>query len=222
MATLKNSEVTPHKTLMSSDPGHTEADTSFWHLRFRCVKPGYSCHVTVFNVHFASVVGRHPVNRLHYFLSRFQDLLRNLTYIIEFLLISVRSLYEKANRLRPRDRAKRRLPRLTPLYVTADAVRLCIFPVWRDKGMQKGLVYKWEGMATTGRQNPETRFCRKLPGCLSVCVLAISNRCSKDSSCAPKGLVTGLTTPANAASSSYSPALPHPVITWNNQQVVSP
>ena len=96
VATLKNSEVTPHKTLMASDLGHTEADTSFWHLCFRCVKPGYSCHVIVFNIHFASVVGRYPVNRLHYFLSRFQDLLRNLTYIIEFLLISVRSLYEKA------------------------------------------------------------------------------------------------------------------------------
>jgi hypothetical protein len=52
MATPKNSEVTPHEAIMSSDLGHTEADTSFWHLCFRCVRSGYSCHATVFNIHF--------------------------------------------------------------------------------------------------------------------------------------------------------------------------
>src|SRR5271163_4167970 len=56
--------------------------------------------------------------------------------------------------------------------------------------MPNGLLYDWEGMATMGRQNPETRFGRKLACSLSVCVLAISNRCSKDSSCTYKGLVT--------------------------------
>ena len=56
--------------------------------------------------------------------------------------------------------------------------------------MPKGWLYDWEGIATMGRQNPETRFGRKPACCLSVCVLAISNRCSNDSSCAHKGLVT--------------------------------
>ncbi len=56
--------------------------------------------------------------------------------------------------------------------------------------MPKGWLYDWEGMVTVGRQNPETRFGRKLAYCLSVCALAISDRCSKDSSCAHKGLVT--------------------------------
>jgi hypothetical protein len=59
-----------------------------------------------------------------------------------------------------------------------------------DKGMPKGWLYNWEGMATMGKQNPETRFCRRLACCLSMCVLALSNRCSKGSSCAHKGLVT--------------------------------
>jgi len=30
--------------------------------------------------------------------------------------------------------------------------------LWRDKGMLKGWLYDWEGMATMGRQNLETRF----------------------------------------------------------------
>ena len=59
-----------------------------------------------------------------------------------------------------------------------------------DKGMPKGWLYDWEGIATMGRQNPEARFGRKLACFLSVCVLAMSNRCSKDSSCAHKGLMT--------------------------------
>jgi len=56
--------------------------------------------------------------------------------------------------------------------------------------MPKGWLYDWEGIATMGKQKPETRLCRKLACCLSECVLAISNRCSKDSSSAHKGLVT--------------------------------
>ena len=56
--------------------------------------------------------------------------------------------------------------------------------------MPKGWLYNGEGMAMMGKQNPETRFGRK-PACsLSVYVLAISNRCLKDSSCPHKGLVT--------------------------------
>jgi hypothetical protein len=62
--------------------------------------------------------------------------------------------------------------------------------LWRDKGMPKGWLYNWEIIATVGVQNPETRFSRKLACCLFMCVLAISNRCLKDSSCAHKGLVT--------------------------------
>ena len=60
----------------------------------------------------------------------------------------------------------------------------------RDKGMPKGWLYDWEGMATMGRRNPETCLGRKLAYRLSVCVLTISNRCSEDSSCAHKGLMT--------------------------------
>src|SRR2546423_11053689 len=59
-----------------------------------------------------------------------------------------------------------------------------------DNGMLKGWLYDCEDMATMGRQNSETRFGRKLACCLSVCLLAISNRCSKDSFHAHKGLVT--------------------------------
>ena len=33
--------------------------------------------------------------------------------------------------------------------------------------MPKGWLYDWEGMATMGRQNPDTRFGRKLAYCLS-------------------------------------------------------
>src|SRR2546421_3817119 len=45
-------------------------------------------------------------------------------------------------------------------------------------------------MATMGRQKSETRFGRKLACWLSISVPAISNRCSKDSSCVHKGLMT--------------------------------
>jgi hypothetical protein len=55
------------------------------------------------------------------------------------------------------------------------------------KGMPKGWLYSWEGMATMGKQNPETRLRRKLACSLSVCDLAVSNRYLKDSSCAHKG-----------------------------------
>jgi hypothetical protein len=51
-------------------------------------------------------------------------------------------------------------------------------------------LYIWEDMARKGRQNPGTRSGGKLAYCLYVCVEAISNRSSKDSSCAHKGLVT--------------------------------
>ena len=55
--------------------------------------------------------------------------------------------------------------------------------------MPKGWLHDWEGMATMGKQNSEARFGRKLACCLSVYVLAISNRCSKDSSYTHKVLV---------------------------------
>jgi hypothetical protein len=55
--------------------------------------------------------------------------------------------------------------------------------------MPKGRLYDREGLATMGRQNLETRWVEKL-ACHYLCLLAISNRCSKDSSCAHKGLVT--------------------------------
>jgi hypothetical protein len=54
----------------------------------------------------------------------------------------------------------------------------------RGGDMPKGRLYNWEGVTRMGRQNPETLFCRKLACCLSVCVLAVSNTCLKDSSCA--------------------------------------
>jgi hypothetical protein len=43
----------------------------------------------------------------------------------------------------------------------------------RDKGMPKGWLYDWEGVATMERQNPETRFCRTL-ACSSICVSSLS------------------------------------------------
>jgi hypothetical protein len=67
--------------------------------------------------------------------------------------------------------------------------------LWKDKGMPKGWLYDWEDMAMMGRQNSETRFCRKLACCLSECVLAISNRSLKDSSCTHKGLLTNWAPP---------------------------
>jgi hypothetical protein len=62
--------------------------------------------------------------------------------------------------------------------------------LWKDKGMPKGRLYTWEEMARMGRQSPGTRSGRKLACCLCMYVEAISNRSSKDSSCAHKGLVT--------------------------------
>jgi hypothetical protein len=56
--------------------------------------------------------------------------------------------------------------------------------------MPKGRLCNWEDMARTGRQSPGTRSGRKLASSLSVYEEAISNRRSKDSSCAHKGLVT--------------------------------
>ena len=62
-------------------------------------------------------------------------------------------------------------------------------PLGGDKGMPNGRLYDREGMATMGRQNLEKRWVEKL-ACHYLCVLAFSNRCSKDSSRAHKGLVT--------------------------------
>jgi len=45
--------------------------------------------------------------------------------------------------------------------------------------MPDGRLYDREGMAMMGRQSLETRFAKKACLMLSVCVLAISNRCSK-------------------------------------------
>jgi hypothetical protein len=56
--------------------------------------------------------------------------------------------------------------------------------------MPKGRLYTWEDMARMGRQSPGTRSGRKLACCRRMYVVAISNRSSKDSSCAHKGLVT--------------------------------
>jgi hypothetical protein len=55
--------------------------------------------------------------------------------------------------------------------------------------MPKGGLYDWEGMARMGRESPGTRSGRKLACPLTVYEEAISNRRSKDSSCAHKGLI---------------------------------
>jgi hypothetical protein len=39
----------------------------------------------------------------------------------------------------------------------------------RDRGVPKSRLYDWEGMATMGRQNPETRWVESLHSYLSVC-----------------------------------------------------
>jgi hypothetical protein len=56
--------------------------------------------------------------------------------------------------------------------------------------MPNGRLYDREGMAMTGRQSLETRWVESLLVAICVCVLAISNRCSEDSSCAHKGPMT--------------------------------
>jgi len=53
--------------------------------------------------------------------------------------------------------------------------------------MPKGWLYNRKGMAAVGRQISETRFGRKLACRLSDRVLALSNRCPEDCSCARKG-----------------------------------
>ena len=40
--------------------------------------------------------------------------------------------------------------------------------------MPKGWLYNWVGMARRRKQNPETRFRRKLLDCLPVCPLKLS------------------------------------------------
>jgi hypothetical protein len=47
--------------------------------------------------------------------------------------------------------------------------------------MSDSRLYDWEGIATMGRQNPETRWVESAL-VLYLCVLAISNRFLKDSS----------------------------------------
>jgi hypothetical protein len=56
--------------------------------------------------------------------------------------------------------------------------------------MPKSWLHDWEGMATMEKPGLETRWVEKLLRSLSLRVLAISNRCSKDSSSALKGLMT--------------------------------
>ena len=45
--------------------------------------------------------------------------------------------------------------------------------VWGDNGMPKGWLYDWGGMATTGKQNPETRFVESLL-VVYLCVCSLS------------------------------------------------
>jgi hypothetical protein len=56
--------------------------------------------------------------------------------------------------------------------------------------MPKGLAVQLGRHGKDGKAEPRDTFRRKLACCLSMCVLAISNRCIKDRSCAHKGLVT--------------------------------
>ena len=56
--------------------------------------------------------------------------------------------------------------------------------------MPKGRLYDREGIATIGGAEPRDMLSRKACLFLSVCVLTVSNRCSKDSSRVHKGLVT--------------------------------
>jgi hypothetical protein len=45
--------------------------------------------------------------------------------------------------------------------------------LWRDNGMPKGWLYDWGDMATTGKQNPETRFVESLL-VVYLCVSSLS------------------------------------------------
>src|SRR5437588_6467409 len=56
--------------------------------------------------------------------------------------------------------------------------------------MPRGWLYNREDMATVGRQISGTRCGRELDCPLSDRLLAISNRCPEDCSCAHKGLMT--------------------------------
>ena len=55
--------------------------------------------------------------------------------------------------------------------------------------MPNGWLYDWEGIATIGSRTQRPVLVESLL-VVYVCVFAISNRCSKDSSSAHKGLVT--------------------------------
>jgi hypothetical protein len=59
-----------------------------------------------------------------------------------------------------------------------------------------------------GEVRPRDTFCRKLAYCLPVCVLAISNRCLKDGSCAHKGLITNCPHHSSTHSSACAPNFP--------------
>jgi hypothetical protein len=55
--------------------------------------------------------------------------------------------------------------------------------------MPNGWLYDWEGIATIGSRTQRHVLVESLL-VVYVCLFAIPNRCSKDSSCAHKGLVT--------------------------------
>jgi hypothetical protein len=55
--------------------------------------------------------------------------------------------------------------------------------------MPKGRFYNWGDTTAIGRLNLETCWVESSL-VVYLCVFAISNRCSKDSSCAHEGLVT--------------------------------
>jgi hypothetical protein len=55
--------------------------------------------------------------------------------------------------------------------------------------LRRGLLYGQQLSSLSRIDLERWRTPRKLPDCLPVCLEAISNRCSKDSSCAHKGLL---------------------------------
>jgi hypothetical protein len=99
---------------------------------------------------------------------------------------------------------------VSTIYLLVESVCRCPLErsevLWRDNGMPKGWLCDWGGMATTGKQT-QRRVWQKASFLVCLCVLAISNRCIKDSSCAHKGLVTNCphhSTPIQQISKSHS------------------
>jgi hypothetical protein len=78
--------------------------------------------------------------------------------------------------------------------VTKDLVEATVVYCERDKGA-KGQVVQLGRHDSDRKAESRDTLGRKLACCLSVCVFAISNRCSKDSCCAHKGLVTNWSHP---------------------------